>query len=194
VAGTVSKHYTLTQLDQAAELLHQGGVLAYPTEAVFGLGCDPHNHAAFARIFTLKQRPATQGVLLIAADFAQIERYVDMAKVPAGVLAQVRASWPGPFTWIFPRSAEVPDWVTGAHPGIALRVSGHAPAVALCKAFGGALVSTSANPHGQPPARELATVTEYFGGALDGVVDAPLGGAAQPSTIRDALTGAIIRT
>jgi L-threonylcarbamoyladenylate synthase len=117
-----------------------------------------------------------------------------MAKVPAGVLAQVRASWPGPFTWIFPRSADVPDWVAGAHAGIALRVTAHAPAAGLCRAFGGALVSTSANPHGEPPARDLVTVADYFGDGLDGIVDAPLGGAAQPTTIRDALTGAIIRT
>ncbi|GLQ98312.1 L-threonylcarbamoyladenylate synthase [Dyella mobilis] len=192
--STVPKHYTLAQLDQAASALHAGGVLAYPTEAVFGLGCDPHNRQAFERIFALKQRPATQGVLLIAADFADVERYVDLPKVPRGVLAQVQASWPGPFTWIFPRSAEVPEWVAGAHAGIALRVSAHAPAIALCRAFGGALVSTSANPHGQPPARDLATLDEYFGAALDGAVDAPLGGASQPTTIRDALTGAIIRT
>jgi L-threonylcarbamoyladenylate synthase len=190
----VPKHYSLAQLQDAAEALRQGNVLAYPTEAVFGLGCDPHNRTAFERIFALKQRPATQGVLLIAADFAQVERYVDMAQVPAGVLAQVRASWPGPFTWVFPRSAEVPDWVAGAHPGIALRVTAHAPAAALCRAFGGALVSTSANIHGKPPARDLQTIVDYFGDALDGMVDAPLGGAAQPTTIRDALTGAIIRT
>jgi L-threonylcarbamoyladenylate synthase len=140
---SVPKHYTLAQLDQAADVLHHGGVLAYPTEAVFGLGCDPHDRIAFERIFTLKQRPSTQGVLLIAADFAQVERYVDMAHVPAGVLAQVRASWPGPFTWVFPRSAEVPDWVAGTHPGIALRVSNHTAAAALCRAFGGAQVSNN---------------------------------------------------
>ena len=190
----MSKRYTLTQLPSAADALREGGVIAYPTEAVFGLGCDPHNRVAFERIFELKQRPATQGVLLIAADFTQITRYVDMAKVPPGVLAQVRASWPGPFTWVFPRSAEVPEWVAGEHEGIALRVTAHGPAAALCHAFGGALVSTSANPHGQPPARYLATLKAYFGDALDGVLDAPLGDAARPTTIRDALTGAIIRT
>lgn len=188
------RRYTLAELDIAAASLRGGGVLAYPTEAVFGLGCDPHDRQAFDRIFTLKQRPPTQGVLLIAADFTQIERYVGMTKVPAGVLEQVRASWPGPFTWVFPRSADVPEWVAGAHPGIALRVTAHAPAAALCRAFGGALVSTSANPHGQPPARDLATLTAYFDDTLDGIVDAPLGGAAQPTVIRDALTGAIIRT
>ena len=190
----MSKRYALAELDDAANALRGGGVVAYPTEAVFGLGCDPHNRAAFERIFELKQRPATQGVLLIAADFTQIARYVDMAKVPDGVLAHVQASWPGPFTWVFPRSTDVPDWVAGGHVGIALRVTAHGPAAALCQAFGGALVSTSANPHGQPGARDLATVAAYFGDALDGVVDAPLGGATQPTTIRDALTGAIIRT
>ncbi|RDS82194.1 threonylcarbamoyl-AMP synthase [Dyella monticola] len=188
------KHYTLDQLQAAANALREGGIIAYPTEAVFGLGCDPHDRVAFERIFALKQRPATQGVLLIAADFAQITHYVDMTKVPANVFAQVQASWPGPFTWVFPRSAHVPDWVAGAHDGIALRVTAHRPAADLCRAFGGALVSTSANPHGQPPARDLATVITYFGDAIDGIVDAPLGGAASPTTIRDALTGAIIRT
>ncbi|GAB3790833.1 L-threonylcarbamoyladenylate synthase [Dyella agri] len=189
----MSRVFTLDGLDAAADLLRAGGVLAYPTEAVYGLGCDPHDQAAFAKIFALKQRPATQGVLLIAADFAQVERYIDFERVPEAVLAQVRASWPGPHTWIFPRSAAVPDWVAGAHAGIALRVTAHEPVVALCRAFGGALVSTSANPHGEPPARSAATVQDYFGEVLDGVLDAPLGTQASPTTIRDALSGAIIR-
>ena len=187
------RRFTLAELDAAAALLHGGSVLAYPTEAVFGLGCDPHDQAAFERLFALKQRPATQGVLLIAADFAQVERYIELAAVPGEVLQQVRASWPGPHTWIFPRSADVPSWIAGAHAGIALRVTAHEPAAALCRAFGGALVSTSANPHGRPPARAAPTVAEYFGDALDGLLDAPLGGQSSPTMIRDALSGAIIR-
>lgn len=187
------QRFTLAEVDAAAALLHGGGVLAYPTEAVFGLGCDPHDQAAFARVFALKQRPATQGVLLIAADFAQVECYIELAAVPGEVLAQVRASWPGPHTWVFPRSAAVPAWVAGAHAGIALRVTAHEPAAALCRAFGGALVSTSANPHGRPPARAAQTVADYFDEALDGLLDAPLGGQASPTVIRDALSGAIIR-
>ncbi|MFC5742412.1 L-threonylcarbamoyladenylate synthase [Dyella tabacisoli] len=187
------KHYTLAEVDAAATLLRSGGVLAYPTEAVYGLGCDPHQQKALERLFGLKQRASTQGVLLIAADFEQVARYIDLAAVPEAILAQARSSWPGPATWIFPRTAEVPDWVAGAHAGIALRVTAHAPTMALCRAFGGALVSTSANPHGEPPARSAETVAAYFGDALDGLLDAPLGGQAQPSTIRDALTGVIIR-
>lgn len=187
------RRFTLDRLDEAAALLRGGGVLAYPTEAVFGLGCDPHDRAAFDRIFALKQRPPAQGVLLIAADFGQVERYIDRSAVPPDVMAQVQASWPGPNTWVFPRSAEVPDWVAGAHAGIALRVSAHEPAAAMCRAYGGALVSTSANPHGQPPARSAAQVEAYFGEGLDGLLDAPLGGLERPTVIRDALTGAIIR-
>lgn len=187
------QRYTLADLSNAAALLHRGGVLAYPTEAVFGLGCDPADQVAFERLFALKQRPSTQGVLLIASSFAQVEPYIDLAAVPAAVLQEVRASWPGPYTWVFPRTAAVPAWVAGSHAGIALRVTAHAPAAALCDAFGGALVSTSANPHGQPPARSAVTVTSYFGDALDGVLDAPLGGQVSPTLIRDALSGAIIR-
>ena len=187
------QRFTLAELDAAAGLLHDGGVLAYPTEAVYGLGCDPHDHRAFENLFALKQRPPSQGVLLIAADFAQVERYIELADVPDEVLLQVRTSWPGPHTWIFPRSPAVPAWVAGSHAGIALRVTAHEPAAALCRTFGGALVSTSANPHGQPPAREAQTVADYFGDALDGLLEAPLGGQTRPTVIRDALSGAIIR-
>ena len=189
----MTARYTLTECAAAAALLRSGGVLAYPTEAVYGLGCDPHDQAAFERLFALKQRPPTQGVLLIAAEFAQVERYIDLAAVPAEVLAQVQASWPGPNTWIFPRSAAVPDWVAGVHAGIALRVTAHAPAAALCREFGGALVSTSANPHGAAPARCAQQALDYFGNALEGVLDAPLGDQQRPTVIRDALSGAIIR-
>ena len=189
----MSRRYTLDELDTAAALLHGGGVLAYPTEAVFGLGCNPHDRAAFDRLLALKRRPPMHGVLLIASDFAQIERYINFDQVPAETLREVHASWPGPFTWVFPRSAEVPAWIAGVHPGIALRVTAHGPAAALCRAYGGALVSTSANPHGDPPARDSDTVVRYFDSELDGLLDAPLGDAAQPTTIRDVLTGAIIR-
>lgn len=187
------QHLTLADLDAAAALLRAGGVLAYPTEAVFGLGCDPHDQRAFERLFALKQRPATQGVLLIAADFAQLEPYIELAAVPAAVMQQVRSSWPGPHTWVFPRASTVPAWICGEHAGIALRVTAHGPAAALCRAFGAALVSTSANPHGQPPARAASVVAGYFGDRLDGVLDAPLGGQTSPTTIRDALSGAVIR-
>ncbi len=183
----------MPDLDDAAAALRRGGVVAYPTESVYGLGCDPHNEAALSRLFVLKQRPQQQGVLLIAADFAQIERYIALDEVPTETLERVRATWPGPHTWILPRSPEVPAWIAGSHAGIALRVTAHGPAAALCRAFGGALVSTSANRHGEPPARTATEIRKVFGDGLDAIVDAPVGGLERPTTIRDAISGELVR-
>jgi L-threonylcarbamoyladenylate synthase len=188
----------MTDADQnlaaAAAALRAGGVVAYPTEAVWGLGCDPRDRAAFERLFALKQRPPTQGVLLIGADFAQVAPYIDLAAVPPEALARAQATWPGPHTWIFPRAASVPDWIAGAHAGIALRVTAHAPAAALCRAFGGALVSTSANRHGEPPARTIGDVRAMFGNSLDAILNGETGGLERPTPIRDAIGGAVIRS
>jgi L-threonylcarbamoyladenylate synthase len=181
-------------LAAAAAVLRRSGVVAYPTEAVFGLGCDPRDRAAFEKLFALKERPPTQGVLLIGADFAQVAPYIDLAAVPAAALARAQATWPGPHTWIFPRAAGVPAWIAGGHAGIALRVTAHPLAAALCRAFGGALVSTSANRHGEAPARSAAAVRALFGGTLDALVDGAVGGLERPTPIRDAISGDVLRT
>lgn len=186
-------HDVATHAAEIARRLRAGEVAAYPTEAVMGLGCDPSSEAAVTRICALKQRAVEQGVLLIASDFSQVAPYLEMAQVSSAALDRALASWPGPFTWIFPRSARVPAWVSGRHAGIAVRVTAHADAAALCRAFGGALVSTSANPHGLPPARTAHEVRSYFPQGVDLLVDAPLGGLAKPSEIRDVLTGELVR-
>jgi len=180
-------------LSQAVAALRAGGVIAYPTEAVFGLGCDPHDAAAVARVFELKRRPPAQGVLLIAADFAQVEKYIDLARLSADALARARASWPGPHTWVFPRSAATPEWLARGHAGIALRVTAYPLAAALCRAFGGALVSTSANRHGEPPARSAEAVQAAFGLDVAYILAGETGGLARPTPIRDAVTGEEIR-
>lgn len=178
-------------MDSAAALLRAGGVLAYPTEGVYGLGCDPDNHAAFERIFALKRRPAEQGVLLIAASIEQVMPWIGDA--PEAAFKRARKAWPGAHTFVFPRSKRVPDWVAGGHPRIALRVTAHTPSAALCRAFGGPIVSTSANRHGEPPAMSAADIRTIFGDEPDGVIDAPLGGLDRPTPITDAVTGAVIR-
>ncbi len=183
----------LSLIQLAAEALRHGGVVACPTEAVYGLSCDPHDETAFHRLVALKARPLDHGVLLIAADYGQIESFIDTTSVDAGRLADIRATWPGPYTWIFPRAGNVPAWLSGKHPGIALRVTAHPLASSLCRAFGGALVSTSANRHGQLPARSAVEVRRQFGNALGAIIDGPLGDQARPTTIRDAVSGAIIR-
>jgi L-threonylcarbamoyladenylate synthase len=181
-------------LKDVVAALRAGGVVAYPTEAVYGLGCDPHDRRAFDRLFAIKRRPPAQGVLLIAADLDQILPYIDKAAVPADAMSRVLATWPGPNTWIFPRAASVPAWLAGAHAGIALRVTAHEPAAALCRAFGGALVSTSANRHGEPPARSAAEVKASLGDEIDAILNAPVGGLERPTPIRDAITGASVRS
>jgi len=175
----------------AVAALRSGGVIAYPTEAVYGLGCDPSDEQAVARLFALKQRPPEHGVLLIAASFVQVEKYIGAA--PAAAIARARATWPGPHTWVFPRSAATPSWLAGTHSGIALRVTAHAQAAELCRAFGGALVSTSANRHGAEPARSYAEVRAAFGGELAYILEGDTGGLVRPTPIRDAVSGAQLR-
>ena len=178
-------------VEAAALALRRGGVVAYPTEAVWGLGCDPQNPLAVNRLLELKRRPRAVGVLLIGATFEQLSVYI--GPCPDAAIARAQATWPGPHTWIFPRSARVPDWIAGAHPGIALRVTAHPVAGALCLAFGGALVSTSANRHGENPARTAADVQQAFDGQIDALLDGELGGLERPTQIRDAISGEIVR-
>lgn len=182
---------TGTAITKAVAAVRTGGVIAYPTEAVYGLGCDPFNRTAVARLFALKQRPASQGVLLIAADFSQVEKFIGAA--PPEAIARARATWPGPHTWVFPRSATTPAWLAGEHAGIAVRVTAHTIAGRLCQIFGGALVSTSANRHGAAPARSAGEVLAAFGDELAYVLDGLTGGLEQPTPIRDAISGDVIR-
>jgi L-threonylcarbamoyladenylate synthase len=169
----------------------RGGVIAYPTEAVWGLGCDPTNEAAVRRLFALKQRPEGVGLILIAADVRQVEPY--LGDCPAAAKEAALATWPGPHTWIFPRSTAVPSWVVGSHAGVAVRVTAHPVARALCQAYGAAIVSTSANTHGQSPARSIQELRQMFGRQLDDIVEGELGGLERPTAIRDAVSGEVAR-
>lgn len=178
-------------LRTAARLLHDGAVIAYPTEAVYGLGCDPLNPDAVMRLLALKQRPMSAGLILIAADLSQVEPFLQPLSV--ALRRKVSATWPGPVTWLLPARAAVPVWLRGRHACLAVRVTAHAGAAALCRQFGGALVSTSANPRGQIPARSALRVRRYFADRLDYLLPGPLGGRRHPSEIRDARTGRILR-
>lgn len=177
------------RLRRAAAALHAGAVIAYPTEAVWGLGCDPANAAAVLRLLALKHRPLDKGLILIAADAAQLRAFL----APAALPEPVTASWPGPSTWLLPAAADTPRWLTGEHDTLAVRVTAHPLAAALCRAFGGPLVSTSANRAGRPPAKSALAVRREFADDLDLIVNGPLGALARPTPIRDGRSGAYLR-
>ena len=180
-------------INATVDALRRGGVVAYPTEAVWGLGCDPFNEQAVLRLLAIKQRPVDKGLILIAADAGQLDASVDWPALPTDRLAMVQASWPGPNTWTVPVTDHVPAWVRGAHASVAVRVSDHPTVIALCRAFGGPLVSTSANLSGMPPAFRRADLDPTLPGLLDAVCEGETGGLAAPTAIRDALTGAVLR-
>ncbi|CAM3347467.1 L-threonylcarbamoyladenylate synthase [Halomonas lysinitropha] len=179
-------------LDEAVAALHAGGVIAYPTEAVWGLGCDPDDDAALTRLLHLKAREPAKGVILVAANIGQFAPWLE--GLPADQQASLAASWPGPQTWLVPDNGRSRALVRGDHDRVALRVSDHPLVVALCEAFGGPVVSTSANRAGEPPAMSAEQVRAAFGDELDAVLDGPLGGLERPSTIRDLVTGRVLRS
>jgi len=179
--------------EAAVRCLRGGGVIAYPTEAVWGLGCDPFNEAAVLRLLRIKQRPVAKGLILIAASLAQLEELVDWSALGPDRSDVVRASWPGPHTWVVPATPRVPGVITGVHTSVAVRVSAHGPVVALCEAFDGPLVSTSANRAGEPAATARDRLDPALLAQIDAVLTGEVGDRPTPSTIRDARTGAILR-
>jgi len=178
-------------LAAAVATLRAGGIVAYPTEGVWGLGCDPANEDAVRRLPRLKQRPIEKGLILLAADEEQLAPWI--APLDTALAKRLRATWPGPVTWIVPCRNDCPAWLTGDRDTLAVRVTAHPPARALCAAVGMALTSTSANPSGSMPLTTSAAVREAFGPALAAVLDGPLGELNGPTEIRDARTGHILR-
>lgn len=177
-------------IQKAATIIHRGGVIAYPTEAVWGLGCDPWQPAAVAKILKIKNRPWQKGLLLVAASINQIKPF--LGKLTAEQIQKISATWPGPYTWVVPCEG-LPNWVTGNQHSIALRVSNHPIVQQLCHAVGGPIISTSANPASKQPAKTALKVTCYFGNEIDYIVHGPLGGENKPTTIRDAVTDKQLR-
>lgn len=175
-----------------AELLHGGKVIAYPTEAVWGLGCDPHNETAVMRLLAVKKRPVDKGLILVAASTAQLGSL--LAELTQSQQQALAETWPGPVTWLIPDPQHLyPDWIKGNYASVAIRVSAHPVVKALCEAFGGPIVSTSANTAGEPELRSRLNVEEEFGAMIDAVVAGELGEESMPSQIRDLATGKIIR-
>ncbi len=178
-------------MQRAADALLAGGVVAYPTEAVYGLGCLPMEVDAIMRVLTIKNRSVEKGLILIGAEFEQLQ---SMVRMPGAALTRrILASWPGPVTWLLPAAPGVPHWLTGGSGALAVRVTDHPLAAQLCRSCDSALVSTSANRAGRSPLMSALAVRRQLGREVDYVLAGPLGGRARPSEIRDGRTGKVIR-
>ncbi len=187
-----ASHWTNNpRIQRAGQRIRAGGVVGYPTEAVWGLGCDPDNAEAVARLLALKNRPWEKGLILVAARIEQFAPLIE--RLDKGLQQQLHDTWPGPVTWLVPTAGLVPEWISGRFDSVALRVTDHPVAAGLSLAFGGPIVSTSANPAGKPAARSALQVRRHFRDQLDDITPGQVGGRAQPSQIRNLLTGEVVR-
>ena len=180
---------TLLEINQ---LLQKGEVVAYPTEAVFGLGCDPDSESAVYKLLNLKQRSVDKGLILIASHYQQLIPYIDQSAVTKEQIQMAFNSWPGPNTWIFPKNPNNPDFLSGKYQSIAVRVTNHPLVCKLCDLFAKPLVSTSANLSGHPACKTALEVANQFGNNFP-ILAGQTGNRSQPSIIRDVQTGTIIR-
>ena len=183
---------SLLSIDTAVADLKQGRIIGYPTESVYGLGCDPLNQMAVEKLLKIKQRDINKGLILVASDFSQLSDYLgDLSKVD---LPMILASWSKrSITWLLPTADHTPVYLKGQYSTLAVRVSNHPIIQQLCTTFEGAIISTSANYAGYSPATSAIDVLSLFEQRISGVVKGELGNESKPSQIRDALTGYILR-
>jgi L-threonylcarbamoyladenylate synthase len=177
-------------LHQAARTVRAGGVIAYPTEAVYGLGCDPLNEAAVLRLLAIKGRAASKGLILLGADLDQLRPFICLTDAQD---ARLRDNWPLATTYLVAASAKTPAWIRGQHDKVAVRVSQHPVAAELARLAGMPLVSTSANRSGEPACRTPLQVMRQLGSDLDFIVTGQCDRAARPSTIIDLESGTVLR-
>jgi len=181
----------ITSETELASIIQKGGVIGYPTEAVWGLGCDPFNESAVRRILALKSRSESKGLILIAG--AQEELTPWLTTLDSDAAARLISINETPTSWTVPDTKIAPSWIRGEHNSVAIRLSQHKPVQRLCAAFRGVIVSTSANPSGLAPAMSADEVYAYFGDNIDAIFHAPLGESSQPSQVRDILTNQLFR-
>ena len=179
------------RLKLAAAKLARAAVIAYPTEGVWGMGCRPDHEASVKRILLLKNRSWRQGLILVGSDISQILKYA--GSLTDGEMKVLEKNWPGPVTFLLPRSDYAPDLIAGDGDKVAVRVSDHAVVSALCRYINGPLISTSANPLGKPPAASQLRLRKYFPQGIDYIFPGELGDSRGATEIRDLRSGEILR-
>ena len=181
---------TRFNISQAARVVRRGGIVAYPTEGVYGLGCRPDRESAIQRLMDMKGRPATAGFILISADLKQLTGWIAPSEQESRLLDNPVDT---PVTWIVSAGPAAHPLLTGNRPTIAVRITGHPVAAALCRTAACPLISTSANRSGQAPARRALEVRMRSGLAPDFVLSGQVGRLSGPTEIRVAATGQVLR-
>lgn len=166
-----------------------GGIIAYPTEAVFGLGCDPDNEIALQRLLDIKQRSPDKGLILLASDFEQLLPYVDMSQVSSVQQDEILSRWPNGITQVLTKQCGISTLLSGKFDSIAVRITTQPDVVALCRHVNRPIVSTSANLSGLPAAIDWRSLDPQLLSQLDHVIKGFTLGFDKPSTIIDAITG-----
>ena len=179
------------KVNRCVDVICNGGVIAYPTEAVWGLGCHPFCESAVAEILALKQRPWQKGLIIVAGSLEQVSFLThDLTPLQQDILED---SWPGHITWLIEHKNRLPWFITGEHRTVAVRVSAHPVVRGLCQAFGGPIVSTSANPAGFLPAKTGMHARKYFFNTGVEFCAGAIGANLQPSMIKNLYTGETLR-
>lgn len=180
---------SLFNIRKAALVVKQGGIIAYPTEAVYGLGCDPYQQDAVYRLLALKDRPIEKGLILVASNLQQLEDFIEpLSEEQTTVILGSKNT-----SWVVPAN-NAPKWLRGKHTSLAIRLSSHPMVKALCQTLKQPLVSTSANPSGKRPAKNSLLCHRYFQHELDIIINSDTGSLKQPTEIRDLLSQKIIRS
>jgi len=178
------------KIRRAIQQVNQGEVIAYPTEAVYGLGCNPLDEEAVLKLLALKKRSVDKGLILIASSIEQLDPYLQLTEE---IVSRVQTSWPGPVTWIIPAQPWVPKWLTGEHASLAVRVTNHPIARLLCEEHEGPLVSTSANTSAKPPATKSWQVAQNLKTDNFFLIPGNVEGLKQATPIFDVLNNLKIR-
>ncbi len=183
-----------TDIEAAVKVFTQGGLIAYPTEAVFGLGCDPDNTSAIERLLALKRRSVDKGLILLAGEYSQLIPYINEKAINSEQKDEILARWPGAITQVLPANRGISPLLSGVFTSIAVRVTQHPDVIALCKLTGKPIISTSANLSGQAPACSWQQVLQQFPSQIDLILKANTLGFSSPSKIIDGLTSQVLRS
>ncbi|OUR63530.1 threonylcarbamoyl-AMP synthase [Colwellia sp. 39_35_sub15_T18] len=182
-----------TIINDAATIFQQGGIIAYPTEAVFGLGCDPDNNSAINKLLSLKQRSVEKGFILLASHYSQLQPYIDELAITEQQKLLILSRWPSAITQVLPANKNISPLLSGVFDTIAVRVTQHPDVIALCEQTGKAIISTSANLSGKPAAATWQMVLQQFPTQLDYLMKTETLGRTSPSTIINGVTSKVLR-